>query len=165
MNPTEGGLAFAGQLFESGCHRLSIFAEDNEFLGGIAPPAIRVGKVSNEIGSGILQHIRLGARFVILVYETIDATLADVFVDAPFINHTAKIASLASPVSLLDNAPMHINEEHGSVWCCFRAQRSEVDVFRTHELDTGICITEHGQPVLTVDFRSADQTAHGLGNE
>ena len=84
--------------------------------------------MSNEIGGGILQHIRLRSRFVILVYETVDATLADVFVDAPFINHTAKIASLASPVSLLDNAPVHINEEHGAIRSSLCSQWPEIYV-------------------------------------
>ncbi|GDY17556.1 hypothetical protein LBMAG55_08790 [Verrucomicrobiota bacterium] len=60
MDPPEGFLA-AQRKFRERRHDRGIAFEDEEFLGGVPPPAVRVREVHDELGRGLVEHARVAS--------------------------------------------------------------------------------------------------------
>lgn len=113
---------------------VAVLAKDDHALGGVAPPAVRAGEMRDELGGGLVHHTRRRTRFEIFVDEAVDAALADVFIEPPFVDDTTQVAALPSPVALLDDSAVHVDDGHAAVGHRLRPERAEVHIGSPHEL-------------------------------
>ena len=111
------------------------------------------------------EHVWLRPGFVVLVHEPVDSSFADVLVDFPLVDDSTKITSLAGPVPLLNDSPVHIDEEHRSVRGRFGSERSEVDVFGPHEFTPRGGVAQDGHAILAVNLGPTDEASDRFRNE
>jgi len=71
--------------------------------------------VSDEFGSGFVEHAGLLVGAEGVVREAVDAAFLDIFSKAPFVDDFAKVGATAGPVSLLNDATVHVDDHHGSI--------------------------------------------------
>ena len=64
----------------------------------------------HQLGSGLVQHPGLWARFEIPVHQTINPSLAYILVEPPLVDHAPQITARTRPVPLLDNTTVHIDK-------------------------------------------------------
>ena len=131
----------------------------------VSPPTVRMGKMPHEFFGRLPEHVRLRPGFVVLVHEPVDSSFAGVLVDFPLVDDSSKITSLAGPVPLLNDSPVHINEKHRSVRCRFGSERSEVDVFGAHEFTPRGGVAQDGHAILAVNLGATDEASDRFRNE
>ena len=78
-------LSGAGMIFQLGNDGLTILSKYDQLLGSVAPPAVRMGKVSDKLFGRLPEHGGLWTRFVILVNEAVDSSFTDILVDLPLV--------------------------------------------------------------------------------
>ena len=108
-------------------------------LRGVAPPAVRMRKRVDEVGSGRGRELRLRAGRLARVDDAVDATVADDFVEAAALGLLAQVAREEDAV--LENAVIHIHEVKAAVGAGVGVDGPEEFVGRGEELGflVGIC--------------------------
>ena len=77
MQARAGISGVAASKFLEGRHDREIATQDEEFLRGVAPPAIGMGQVLHPLGGSFVEHARLRTGLEILVTQAIDAAPPD----------------------------------------------------------------------------------------
>ena len=99
------------------------------------------------------------------MHEPVDAAHADLFVEGVLLHGLAEIAAFLGPVSLLDDAAIHIGDVEGSIGRGVEIDGAEERVGRADELGLFVRIAEDGDAVFHFDLRAADEAADGFAEE
>ena len=155
VRPPQGIRTMQGELIERRHDRL-VALEHEELLSRIAPPAVGVRKIGDQLGWGLIQHMRLRARFEILVHEAPDAAMTVNLIEAILLDDFTQITSVLHPITFLDDPAIHIDEVKAAIWSVDHVDDAEIRITRTDELRLGIRIGDMGDAILDGHLGSAD---------
>ena len=113
------------------------------------------------LGCRLVQHPWLFIWFESGMSQAINSSLLNIFSQLPLINDLAEVGIGASPVALLDDTSVHIDNHHGAIGRGCGSKWTEVDVRSTNEFRFRIRIRKNGFPVFANGFGAANQAGWG----
>ncbi len=87
---------------------------DEELLGGVAPPAVGVGKVGCDFLGCLVEHVGFGAAEVVAVFDAVDAS--ELWVGFEVLVNDVFFEVFGEVVFVLDNSVVEVDEVEGSIW-------------------------------------------------
>ena len=121
--------------------------------------------MGNEFLRRFVEHAWLLVRAKSIVSQAVDASLLNVFVDTPLVDHTAKIRTRTGPIPLLNDTSMHVYDHHGSIGRGCGPERAKVDVTGADKFCSGIRVGENGAAVFAGYLGTADESTNWLGDD
>ena len=126
--------------------RLVLF-QDEKLLRGVAPPAVRMAQMSDELGRRFVQHPWLSrVAWHAVVAQAPDAAVADDLLELQFLDAPANVRAGLIPLKLFDDAAVHVGDVDGAV-------RRRRDIDRAEERVGGL--DELGQRIDVAELRHA----------
>ena len=136
-----------------------VAAQDEQLLRRVAPPAVGMVEVGDELRRRLVEHVRLRAGLEVLVDQPPDAAAADVLVHAVLLDDLAQVAALADPVPFLDDAAVHVDDVEAAVGAGGHVDRAEVGVGGADEFRLVVGVAEVGHALVVLDLGAADEPA------
>ena len=148
-------------------HDGDIAPQDEELLGGVAPPAIGVGQVLDPLGRRLVEHARLRAGLEILVTQAIDPAPPNLLLQIVGLDLFTQVRAFAGPIGLLDDAAIHVDDVESAIGRGDHIDGAEEGIGRADEFAVLIFVGvgQAGDAILDLDQRAADETADGLGEQ
>ena len=164
MNASEVAVVFLQHRGERGHDALVLF-QDEQLLRGVAMPAVRMREGLDELRGRGVEQFGSGHGLGRVMHETPHTTAVDDLVHAVLEDHFAQVAAFLRPVSLLDDAAIHVADEERAIGRGFHIDGAETGVRAAQELALWMRIVQNGDAVLHLDRAAAHETAHGLAKE
>src|SRR3954471_9230259 len=164
MNARERILAVLCHGRERAHHRL-VALHHEQALRGVAPPAVGVFQMCDELCWILCQHLWSRTRIEVLVRQAPDAAMADVVLEAVLPDFWTQEAAFAHPVALLNDAAVNVDNIEATVRTRGRVERPEIWVAAADELRLGVWVREFRDTILHLHSSAADEASDGLGQE
>ena len=154
----------------AGTDRL-VLLEDEELLRRVAPPAVRMTEMPDQLRRRLVVHARRDAvaaqrvrsvRLDAVVDQPPDAALVNDLVEVVLLDARAQVGAGAGEVPDLDDAVIHVRDVHGAVGGSRDIDGTEQRVERLDELVVRIRVVQVGEAFLLVRTDAADDAADRL---
>ena len=151
-------------------HDRFVLLEDEQLLRRVAPPAVRMVQMPDELRGGLVVHPRhglvaidgVGAALDAVVHEPPDAAVVDHLVEVVLFDPRAEVRAGARPLPFLNDPVVHVHDVHGPVRRDFLIDRAEVRIGRLDELVLRRQGVHVRQPFFVLRVHAPDGSRDGL---
>ena len=165
MKPGKRVFSTRGQLAKIGKYR-TVSLKNDQFLGLVPPPSVRVGEVLDQFSGGLVEHIGAGPGLESRVADPVNPATLDILIQTIVFDRGMNEGAFWNPGGFLDDTAVHVYNVEGAIRSGCGIDRSEIGIRTGNELVFRISIVKYTAPHrICLNRCPPGQAPHGFVKE